>query len=182
MTPDNQNRGLLTVEIGRLHRQSAFDWTLPEFWLNDLLSQCEYDLTAGSGHCELSITAESDVIHLIGTVQFTAETECATCLSKLKLDLCAHIDTFMQPADTADNSQDELTPEDLDIEYYSGNTLVLDDLVGDSILLELPMLPRCEVACRKLDCLVTSAELEQKEKTVDPRLKALADIKLSKES
>ncbi|MBN2718699.1 MAG: DUF177 domain-containing protein [Deltaproteobacteria bacterium] len=180
--PRSLSSGMLTVETGQLERQSEFAWLLPVSWLQNILNQCEYDVTGISGECRALFSNASGTLHLTGTIRFSVETECATCLSKLKLDLCAHIDTFMQPADTADNSQDELTPEDLDIEYYTGTTLELEGLVSDSILLELPMIPRCDGTCRKIDGLVTAAELEQKEQTVDPRLKALADIKLSKES
>jgi uncharacterized metal-binding protein YceD (DUF177 family) len=173
---------LFTIDVTRIVQQSEFDWQLPQSWLAGLLSQCEYPVEAISGRFSGTIKPDADMHRLQGTLDFKVETECATCLSKLKLDLCAHIDTFMQPASKAIDSREELTSDDLEIEYYDGPNLVLDELIGDSILLELPMIPRCENACRKIDGLVTAAELDQIEQTVDPRLKALANIKLSKEN
>jgi uncharacterized metal-binding protein YceD (DUF177 family) len=173
---------LFVIDVTDIPRQSDFEWELPLPWLARLLSQCEYPVEAVSGCFSCSIRPDSDMLRLQGTLELEVETECATCLSKLKLDLCAHIDTFMQPASMATDPRDEVTSEDLEIEYYDGTMLVLDDLIGDSILLELPMIPRCETACRKIDGLVTAAELDQIEQTVDPRLEALANIKLSKEN
>ncbi|MBN2527836.1 MAG: DUF177 domain-containing protein [Deltaproteobacteria bacterium] len=181
-SPDKSSTSLLHVELAQVHRQTKFTWTIPVSWLNNILAQCEYPVWGISGQCDVTFTSETQGLHLQGMVHFVGETECATCLSKLKLDLCAHIDTFMQPADSAEDTQDELTPEDLNVEYYQGTTLILDDMVTDSILLELPMHPRCERACKKINGLVTVEELEQRESTVDPRLQALANIKLSKES
>ncbi|MBN2341287.1 MAG: DUF177 domain-containing protein [Deltaproteobacteria bacterium] len=180
MVITNENRkALFKIDVLQLHRPQVFNWVLSQEWTNALLSQCEYPVEAVSGKCTLNAAPTDSGIQLTGAVRFQIKTDCNTCLNKLLLDLSAHIDTFMQPAEAADVLQEEWTPEDLDIEYYTGNTIVLDEFIGDSILLELPMIPRCSGTCRKIKGLMTADELEKQKSTVDPRLRALADIKLS---
>lgn len=172
----------MQIGIAEVRQQTVFHWRLAENWLSALLENCEYPVEAICGDCHLVAEPHSRGFRIRGEVQFKAKTDCNVCLNKVILDLSADIDTFMQPADAAEETQDELTPKDLDTEYYTGSTIVLDEFIGDSILLELPMIPKCNGPCQKRKGLVTADELEQRESTVDPRLRALADIQLSKES
>src|SRR4030065_464925 len=41
----------------------------------------------------------------------------------------------------------ELTPEDLDREFFTGDRIVLDDLVREQLILEAPMQPLCRQDC-----------------------------------
>ena len=76
------------------------------------------------------------------------------------------------------DDDEELTPEDLEREWYSGDTLILDDMIRDAIMLELPMNPRCAKDCSGVPL---QGDEEKNERTIDPRLAPLASILISKE-
>lgn len=183
-TENADANSLFILDVTKLQPNDSMRFVLTEQWLSELLSQCEYKIFSSNATCELNITKNNNGISIQGPVHFRIETNCGTCFNKLKLDLSAHIDTFMQPHDgtSADVVEKELTPEDLATEIYFGSTIILDELIGDSILLELPLFPRCNGSCKPVKGLVTAEQVEQRASTVDPRLAALADIKLSKES
>ena len=70
-------------------------------------------------------------------------------------------------------------PADADVVPYDGQTVVLDDLVRDEILLEIPMIPLCSADCPGMQ----SASLNKSPAppSVDPRLEPLRRLKLPKE-
>jgi len=105
-------------------------------------------------------------------------TECGVCLAELDLDLTAPLSAFLMPRSDAETAAgEELTPEELEREWYEGDRFALDELVRDAIMLELPMTPRCPEACRG----EAAALLAPPTKRIDPRLAPLASIRLPKE-
>ena len=84
----------------------------------------------------------------------------------------------------ADDDDDgfELSDDDMDVSYYDGNEFDMAEVVREHLLLALPMNPLCAEACAGL-CDQCGADLNEAacgcEEPVDPRLAALADIKIN---
>jgi uncharacterized metal-binding protein YceD (DUF177 family) len=155
------------------------DREIPLRWLAAELAACEYPVEPISALVSVTLEASSGGVLVRGRARVRADVECGICLAKTALDLDPEIGAFLMPRpDGLEEDDDlELTPEELDREWYVGDRVVLDELIRDGIMLELPMTPRCAGPCADPVGVVT----EPTQPTVDPRLAPLASIKLSKE-
>lgn len=155
------------------------DRAIPLGWLNEELAACEYPVTAVSATISLTLETNSGGVLVRGLAQVRAEVDCGICLARTALDLNPAIGAFLMPRPAGLEEADdlELTPEELDREWYEGDRIVLDELIRDGIMLELPMTPRCSGPCANPVAVIA----ETTKPTVDPRLAPLASIKLSKE-
>jgi uncharacterized protein len=104
----------------------------------------------------------SEGIVVRGTVSATGRAECARCLTPLDQPVELHVDELFEP--------DPIAGETYPLE---GTALDLDQLLRDTVLLELPLAPRCDPPCRLPAVAVDDAEPE-----VDPRWGALSELEL----
>ena len=104
----------------------------------------------------------SDGVVVRGTVSATWRGECARCLAPLARPLELHVDELFEP--------DPVVGETYPLE---GHELDLDQLLRDTVLLELPLAPRCDPPC-----VVPRLEMVEDEPEVDPRWGALSDLEL----
>ncbi len=172
--------GQFVIDVERLKQGPvAFDCDIPLDWLSTELSACDYPIAATHGRLVAeAIEADTGVL-VRGEATARVRTECGTCLAELQLDLKAPLSVFLMPRPEADAAglDEDLTPEDLEREWFDGPEIVLDEIVRDGIVLELPMTPRCEGECRG----EAIAHLNKPKDRIDPRLAPLASIRLSKE-
>jgi uncharacterized protein len=74
------------------------------------------------------------------------------------------------------------SPDEADVAPYDGDTVVLDDVVKDEILLEIPMIPLCSEDCPGIsppaaEATVSAAKAESEADHIDPRLLPLLELK-----
>lgn len=74
------------------------------------------------------------------------------------------------------------SPDEADVAPYDGDTVVLDDVVKDEILLEIPMIPLCSEDCPGIsppaaEAHVSAAKAESEADHIDPRLLPLLELK-----
>ncbi|MCL2725965.1 MAG: DUF177 domain-containing protein [Polyangiaceae bacterium] len=67
----------------------------------------------------------------------------------------------------------EFTSEEADILPYEGEHVILDDLVRDELILEIPMIPLCSEACPGMSAGSEEQPAPPEEKGIDPRLAPL---------
>lgn len=164
-------------------------------WLDRALAgRAEGDLPLrgdrGAGEGEVSVYAEKsgDDVLVRGRVRGRLLTECSRCLGDAPVPVDAELVALYtargggvrRPPD-----EDELSPEEIDKEFYSGETVVLDELVRENVLLEVPMQPLCRADCAGLEVpesvrgpkdLATADTPEHQGKKVDPRLAPLLSL------
>jgi uncharacterized protein len=174
-----RENGHFVVDVEELKRgATTFDCDIPLSWLAAELEACEYPIEPESARLNAVVSLADSGVLVSGKAAARVRTECGTCLDEIHLDLIAPIGAFLMPRPSgAEIIDEELTPEALEREWYDGDRFALDGLVRDGIMLELPMTPRCEGACRG----EAVAHLAQKKEKIDPRLAPLARIRLAKE-
>jgi uncharacterized protein len=126
----------------------------------------------------------ADVI-LHGRMNGQLITECSRCLGDAKLPVDTEITSLFQ-ARGADfrpaPDEEELTPEDLDRDFFTGDQIALDEMVREYLLLELPMQPLCSESCEGIpvpEHIKPPKDFGSKPAgAVDPRLAVLEKLKL----
>jgi uncharacterized metal-binding protein YceD (DUF177 family) len=88
-------------------------------------------------------------------VRVTLAATCVRCLRRMAIAIDAPISVLyvtgpiVETARSEEDEDDEPAPDEgPDVEHLQGNKLILDSYVRDTILLEVPMNPRCQVDCR----------------------------------
>jgi uncharacterized protein len=73
------------------------------------------------------------------------------------------------------------SPDEADVAPYDGDTVVLDDVVKDEILLEIPMIPLCSEDCPGISPpaaeALSAAKADSEADHIDPRLLPLLELK-----
>lgn len=90
-------------------------------------------------------------IRLQGSLRTVMEVPCARCLEYTRRPVELQFDLFYRPINTIAREEEvEVRPADLDIGFYHGNGLWLEDVLKEQILLALPMKSICRPDCAGL--------------------------------
>jgi uncharacterized protein len=174
-------------------RKIAFaeTWQPGEFDFSDA-AVCQVAPLKAEGFAEL-LPHSGEEVRVSGKVETTLETECDRCLGRAAFPLEAAFDLFYKPVDP------EVTAEELALDegeaemgFYELPGLVLEDILREQLLLQLPMQRICSEACKGI-CPVCGANRNEVEcscdalrgqataggpAAVDERWKALKDLKV----
>jgi uncharacterized protein len=116
------------------------------------------------------------VVH--GKLATELSVPCARCLEATKLPIHAEISVLYVPAAklrAQGSGEHELTEEEADTLPFDGETVVLDDLVRDELLLEIPMIPLCSEDCPGMSP-TPGSDRGSDDKPIDPRLAPLLEL------
>jgi uncharacterized protein len=75
----------------------------------------------------------------------------------------------------------EFSSDEADVAPYDGDTVVLDDVVKDEILREIPMIPLCSEDCQGISPPAEPIPAEEETDRIDPRLLPLLELSKKKE-
>jgi uncharacterized protein len=90
-------------------------------------------------------------ISLQGHLSTTVEVGCARCLEPIGERVEKEFDLFYRPVQTiAKEEEVEIGDAELEIGFYQGRGLLLEDALKEQILLALPMKSLCQPDCRGL--------------------------------
>ena len=85
--------------------------------------------------------------HLTGELTLA----CSRCLEPLVMPVATDFDLLLVPRPFAAGAlEEELTPQDLDQDFYAGDTLDLEAIIREQIILMVPLKPLCQEACKGL--------------------------------
>lgn len=122
----------------------------------------------------------ADVV-VTGSFRATARLQCGRCLEPLVTRVGPDVDLHLVPPPSARHEEVELGPDDLEVDFYQGDTLDLPRLLRSETDLALPMKPLCRPDCRGL-CPVcggnrNSTACRCEVRDVDPRLAPLEALR-----
>ncbi len=88
-------------------------------------------------------------IRIRGHLEVLMEAECDLCLEVAQYPVSLDFDLFYEPV-RADLAAEEvaLDPEDVDVDFYQGDGLELEDVLREQVLLFLPMQRVCSENCQ----------------------------------
>jgi uncharacterized protein len=110
------------------------------------------------------------------------EVPCARCLEPVPTSLEADLDLIFRPIGADSGPQERsITAEETEIGYYQKDSLLLEDVLREQVLLSLPARTLCKPDCKGLcprcgqNRNTTSCSCEQE--ASDPRWEALAGLR-----
>jgi uncharacterized protein len=90
-------------------------------------------------------------IRLRGHFSGRFEVPCARCLDPVEIPLDADFDLIFRPAEAdADLPERSMTAPETEIGYYQGDSLALEDVLREQVLLSLPVRTLCKPDCKGL--------------------------------
>ena len=122
---------------------------------------------------------DGDDVVVAGEIESTVPVACGRCLEEFPVRARAAVDVrFIRRPPAGDRI--ELGSDDLDLDFYDGDTIDLSGLVQSETALALPMKPLCREDCRGL-CAVCGSNRNVvacgcPERAPDPRLSVLKDL------
>ncbi len=129
-------------------------------------------------HVHLSVSKQQEMVFVTGRAQTKLLLECGRCLKKFPCPLNLGIQAeYLSSKSLPAQEEYELKPEEMDVIFYSGDTIQFDDLIREQIILSIPMHPLCTPACLGL-CPQCGQDRNRgncqcKENDMDPRFSVL---------
>ncbi|MFZ5449293.1 MAG: YceD family protein [Thermodesulfobacteriota bacterium] len=108
---------------------------------------------------------------------------CSRCLESFTQPVAAEFDLLLAPGPgTAAPEEEELSPTDLDLDYYTGEVVDLESILREQIILMIPVKPLCDEICKGL-CPQCGANLNRetcncRPEAVDSPFAHLAKLKI----
>jgi uncharacterized protein len=88
-------------------------------------------------------------IRIRGHVRTELEADCDRCLEPARLSLDQPFDLFYRPAGSIDTHQEmQIGDGEIDIAFYDGDGVALEEAVREFVLLALPMQHYCRPECK----------------------------------
>jgi uncharacterized protein len=128
----------------------------------------------------LSVSKQQEMVFVTGRTQAQLLLECGRCLKKFPCPLNLGIQAEYLPSKSLPaQAEHELKPEEMDVIFYSGDTIQFDDLIREQIILAIPMHPLCTPGCLGLCSRCgqdrNKGNCQCKESETDPRFSVLKD-------
>lgn len=144
-------------------------------WVKRALDDHEAKASEREGTVVVRASKSGHDVVVDGKLDAELKVPCARCLEPFSLPIHSDLRVLYTPAHKAkdpETAEYEFTEEEADTLPFDGETVVLDDLVRDELLLEIPMIPLCSETCPGMST-PPGAVGKSEEKGLDPRLAPL---------
>ncbi|HEY4015010.1 MAG TPA: DUF177 domain-containing protein [Polyangiaceae bacterium] len=151
-------------------------------WIRGALEGTEVAQGGSDGVLDVRLSKSGNDVVVRGRLTAELTVPCARCLEPALIVVNEPVSALAVPASelrpsvAAEKEGEDLPARDPEMIGYDGETLVLDDLVRDELLLAVPMIPLCSEGCPGISPAISS---ESAQSAVDPRLRPLLQLKKS---
>jgi uncharacterized protein len=156
-------------------------------WMRGAFEETDVNPADADGRLELRVSKSGADVIVRGTVDAAVLVACSRCLEPARVAVHEDISALAVQSSINDRTREHagarggnVDPKedvDSDLIRYDGDTLVLDDLVRDVLLLGIPMLPLCSESCPGIRPELSQPSVETS--GVDPRLRPLLHLRKS---
>ncbi|AEH45581.1 protein of unknown function DUF177 [Thermodesulfatator indicus DSM 15286] len=101
-------------------------------------------------------------VKVTGQVETEVALPCDRCLKEFSFPIKGRIDVLLEPRAVLSRMKEELrlTKDDLDVIFFDGHTIEVDEVVREEILLAIPMRKLCHEKCKGL-CPICGKDLNE---------------------
>lgn len=90
-------------------------------------------------------------IRVVGSFQATLEVDCDRCLTPVPRTMGGDFDVLQRPqAENTGADEHEIKEGDTEIGFYEGNSITLEDVLKEQVLLAMPAKVLCQDECKGL--------------------------------
>ncbi len=170
----------MRIELDRL--QETGDRFAHRYEPEELLLDEEHARLTEPPEVEGRVQTSGREVRLKGTITARAEVDCDRCLKAVPVSVETEFDvTYVPEADYRESEAAELQEEDLSLSVFDGETIDVDELVREQVLLALPPRMLCTEECKGL-CPVCGADKNREDcacevREIDPRWAGLAGLR-----
>jgi uncharacterized protein len=119
------------------------------------------EFSRGSVRGTVSLARHGHDILVRGHLEGRLALACGRCLEPFSPPLETDFDLLLVPAPQGEASEEEeLSAAELDLDFYSGETVDLEAIIREQIILMVPLKPLCRDDCRGL-CPICGINLNQ---------------------
>jgi len=161
-----------------------FRFPVTAAWLRTALEGTDVANGGGDGTLEVRLSKSGTDVVVRGTLEAQLTVPCARCLEPAHVPVKEDISALVVPATATRDAagaqdDDDIAPEQADLIAYDGETVILDELVRDELLLGIPMIPLCSEGCPGIRPQPAQEEAAEAPATdaIDPRLRPLLRLK-----
>lgn len=129
----------------------------------------------------IEVLKKGENILLKGKIVCDIELQCSRCLSSFIQKIDSTLDIELRPLrEINEEGYFELQKDDLDVGFYKGGVIDLEEIVSEQLFLNIPMKPLCSIECEGL-CPQCGVDLNKNKctchlKGIDERLKILTKL------
>lgn len=149
----------------------------------------EFEEAIGTGALKLLSPAKSRLridkigpdIVVKGNITTIAELQCSRCLKAFSMDIDVDVIAEYRPVEELRaDERHEIKEDELDLGFYKGDEIDVQEAIAEQIILSIPMKPLCSESCRGL-CPRCGADLNLAPctcdvKDVNPQFEALKKL------
>ncbi|HSY23618.1 MAG TPA: DUF177 domain-containing protein [Polyangiaceae bacterium] len=154
-------------------------------WIRGALEETGIAPGGEDGGLEIRVSKSGNDVVVHGRLHAELAVPCARCLEPTHVSIQEEVSALAvqgAPPQRSSHSGDEddaddLSPDEADVIAYDGQTVVLDDLVRDELLLNIPMIPLCSDSCPGISPPPAAESAAREEDDIDPRLSPLLRLK-----
>jgi len=151
-------------------------------WLRGALEGTDIAPAGPDGELDVRVSKSGTDVVVHGTLSAELAAPCARCLEPAHVSVDQPLSVVAVPEAAhrrAAAAEADLGADQLDLIPYDGETVVLDDLVRDELVLAVPMIPLCSEACPGIRPQPSEepARGPSEPPGIDPRLRPLLRLK-----
>ena len=155
-------------------------------WIRGILEDHEATATDIDGVLDIRASKSGTDVVVHGTLEAALTAPCARCLEPVRFDVREPVSVLYAPRPAVSGRETagerEISADEADTLPYDGETVVLDDLVRDELILQTPSFPLCSEDCPGISPSFQSEDGKKApDRDIDPRLLPLKRILESKE-
>ena len=126
-----------------------YDLPVRQTWIRSVLEDCEASAGEKDGRLQIRASKSGAEVVVHGTVEAQLTVPCARCLDPVAVAIKSDLSVIYVPKSVlkAEGGEADGDLSEADTMAYDGDEVVLDDLVRDELLLEIPMIPLCSDDC-----------------------------------
>ena len=132
-------------------------------------------------NASLHVDKVSSEILVRGTLKTLVELQCSRCLKQFPLEVDLTVDVVYHPLeDLRGEERHEIKDDELDMGFYRGDEIDVQELLREQVILSIPIKPLCTESCKGI-CPQCGADLNTDtctcdRKGSDPRLAGLKKL------
>ena len=158
-----------------------YEFAVRAAWVRGALEGTDATAAGPDGKLAVRISKSGHDVVVRGQLDIELKTQCARCLKDVTIHLEHPLTALMVPASEMRGGRAgeevELSADDLDVVPYSGETISLDEVVRDELVLEVPIVPLCSEDCPGISPPPAPEGEATGEAAIDPRLLPLLRLK-----